>query len=292
MPRHLLLIGASLLAGTGPAFAEPAPTDLPEIVVEGTKEYDEQIKGFVKALTDAPVGGQLSRFDWAVCPAAVGLPESQNRQIADRMRQVAGVAGMNLAAPDCRPNALVIVADDQKEFIDALWRKYPVYFKDPLGRRFKPPAVKKLATAWHIESLRDYNGNVPAQDLLQDFFITDSVDASRLNPGAMPHFVAGIVLIERKALTGLTTTQVADYAAMRIFARTDPGRLNVSAPTILNVLSAPMGSSVPVTMTDWDLAFLKALYSSRERQFAGQQRNEMNRVVRKELAKPQPEEGH
>src|SRR5262245_6590011 len=140
MPRHLLLIGASILASSGALHADPGPTDLPEIVVEGTNAYDEQIKGFVGALTDAPVGGQLSRFDWAVCPAAVGLPDSQNHRIAARMREVAGAAGINLAAPDCRPNALVIVADDQKEFIDALWKKYPVYFKDPMNRRFKPPA--------------------------------------------------------------------------------------------------------------------------------------------------------
>ena len=88
------------------------------------------------------------------------------------------------------------------------------------------------------------------------------------------------------SLSGLTVIQLADYAAMRAFAQVDPSRLEKSAaPTILTILDAPMGSAVPITLTEWDLAYLKALYSSTENRLAGQQRHEMGNKIARELSK-------
>ena len=96
--------------------------------------------------------------------------------------------------------------------------------------------------------------------------------------------MASLVVIQLDALRGLTTTQLADYAAMRVFARTQPSRLErSSAPTILNVIDAPMNSEVPLTLTQWDLGFLRALYGSAENHYATQQRHEMRRLLRREL---------
>lgn len=282
MSRTLSLIGAILLAG--PAVAQPA-NEPPEIIVEGTKEYRDQVRQFVNSLTDAPAGGQISRFDQGVCPAAVGLPEKQNQAVAQRVRQVASAAGIPVAQGGCGPNALVIVVDDKQEFIDGLWKKYPQYFTDGSGRQIRPGKQAGPVAAWHIEGLLDSNGTVPGQELLWRYFITNSMDTSRLLPGAIPHLVAGIMVVEREALTGLTTMQLADYAAMRIFARTDPAKLKGSAPTILNVIDAPMNSAVPITLTEWDLAFLRALYSSNDRQFASQQRSDIQARLRGELNK-------
>lgn len=284
MSRILYLLSPMLLAGPSLAQTTAEP---PEIIVEGTKEYDRQIDRFVEALTDAPIGGQLSRFDWTACPAAVGLPDEQNQAVTDRMRQVAGAAGIKLAAARCKPNALAIVADDKQEFIEALWNKYPDYFANPQGRRVKPSRDSSPATAWHVEGIVDANGFVPGQDLFWKYYYTNSVDTSRLQPAAHPHFVAGVVVIERKALAGLTTKQLADYAAMRIFARTDPARLHDQAPTILSILDAPMGSAVPITLTEWDLGFLRALYASGGRQYAGRQRDEIQSRMRDELERSQ-----
>ena len=71
--------------------------------------------------------------------------------------------------------------------------------------------------------------------------------------------MASLVVIQLDALRGLTTTQLADYAAMRVFARTQPSRLQRStAPTILNIIDTPMNAQVPLTLTQWDLGFLRA----------------------------------
>ena len=82
-----------------------------------------------------------------------------------------------------------------------------------------------------------------------------------------PHFIAAVVVVELDALGGLTVTQLADYAAMRAFARTDPRRLKgTGAPTILSAIEAPMNSPVPLTLTEWDLAFLQRAALCQRRQ--------------------------
>lgn len=282
MPRSFLLFTASF-ALAGRALALQPASDLPEIVVEGTTAHNKQIQDFVGSLTQAPVGGQLSRFDWAVCPAAVGLAEAQNQAATERMRRVAEAAGMKLAEPGCRPNALLVVADDKKAFVDGLHDKYPVYFANRWGNPNKPKVRPGPAMAWHVETVVDSDGNVPPRQQTLKYFISDSTDSSRLYPATGLNTVAGVVVIERAALDGLTTTQVADYAAMRIFGRADPAKLKGSAPTILDILDSQMGSPVPITLTEWDLGFLRSLYASHGRQYANRQRKEMEGILRRDL---------
>jgi hypothetical protein len=57
--------------------------------------------------------------------------------------------------------------------------------------------------------------------------------------------------------------------------------------TILSVIDAPMGSAIPLTLTAWDLSFLKAFYASSKESYAEYQRAEMRRAMRRELDRNQ-----
>lgn len=279
LPFAPLALASPVLAQEPPSSAESS-----EIIVQGHRYRDTDVRQFVDALTAAPIDGQLSKFEWAVCPAAVGLSAPQSRAIATRMRQVAAAAGIRVAGANCRPNALVIVARDKQQLIEALRKKYPAYFMNDVGQPTRLPKQPGPVTVWHVEGRLDANGIVAARNDESKYTIVESYDSSRLIPASRPHFAAGILVVELRALAGLTTTQLADYAAMRIFARTDPARLrNGAAPTILHVIDAPMDALVPVTLTHWDLGFLKALYSTGRNQFANRQRHEMQQRLRKEL---------
>lgn len=284
----LLAAGAAAAAAQQPAGGAP-PADEPEsreIVVEGVRDRDRQIADFVESLTDAPILGQISRFDWAVCPAAVGLPAAQNAAAAERMRKVAAAAGIRVAPAGCRPNALLLVARDKRELIEQLNRKHPAYFEGLTRDQVNGLARSKgPAAAWHVEGRVDADGVPLTRDTLTGQYVIEATNTpSRITTSWRPHFVAAVVVVDVDSLAGLTVTQLADYAAMRAFARTDPARLDKSAaPTILNVLETPMGSAVPITITQWDLAFLKSLYASAENQRAARQRGEMKRIVREQL---------
>ena len=279
---------ALALAAQADAAPPPADAGPSEIIVEGERsvDRDRQIKEFVGALTEAPFTGQLSRFDWAVCPAAVGLDPARNAAIVARMRKVAEAAGIKRADPGCRPNALVIVTSDKAELIEKLGKAYPAYFSGiDAGERRRLARQPGPAAAWQVEGLLDRYGRAVPQDMLGGYSVIEDTDMpSRIKPATRPHFAASVVVVEIGALAGLSVTQLADYAAMRTFARTDPSRLEGSgAPTILTVLEAPMNSAVPLTLTEWDLGFLKALYASEPNRYASQQRNDIRKRLGRDL---------
>lgn len=283
----LLLAAGAAAAGYAQQPATTGNEPPADIVVEGVRNQDRQISDFVNALTKAPFGGQLSRFDWAVCPAVVGLTDANRAAVAERMRRVAASAGIKVAGSGCRPNALVIVTRDKKDFIKGLRAKFPAYFEGVSDSRVEDMLEDAgPAAAWHVEGRLDADGiEVPRDAVTGVRFVERTDVASRVSMASRPHFVASIVVVELDALKGLTATQLGDYAAMRAFARTEPSRLN-GQWSILNVIDAPMDSAVPITLTEWDLAFLKSLYGSSADRLAKQQRGEMKRLMEKDLQGP------
>jgi hypothetical protein len=289
--RHEAL-GALLcaaLAGSTAAAAQNRPEAEagPEIVVTGNRDMEGQLRDFVGALTQTGPGRQLARFETAICPAAVGVSPGQKEAIAGRLRQIAEAAGLAVRKGSCTPNVLLVVTADKAGFLDALWKSYPEYFGDMsasdvrrLGRTPGP------AAAWHVDGPPLSADGVKLADGGDGAYVnrTGRV-SSRITAGVRPQFAAAAVVVEARALEGLTTTQIADYAAMRAFARGDPSRLPGSAPTILKVLEAPMGAEVPITLTSWDLAFLRSLYSGTPNTTAAAQRTSIRKGVEGRLRK-------
>ena len=314
--RHLLKCSAlaAVAAFTVPAIAqEPASENQQStIVVEGLRVDERQVATFIDALTDVAVGAQISRFDHTACPTALGLGADRNAEIVSRLRAVAEAAGMRVGEQGCRPNVIVIVTRNKRDFIEQLDSRYPVYFTG-----LSAGEVERLAqstgpvAAWQVRgsigpdgqevpvALPDISSNVdvvvdgdghrregPSGNLIgAGYSVVDTTYVpGRLRAAARPHFAAAIVVVEVGALGGLTTTQFADYAAMRTFADTDPVRVSqTGVPTILKAVDAPLNTPVPLTLTHWDLSFLRALYAIPQNHFANIQRSNMRQLITDEL---------
>ncbi|HEY5721068.1 MAG TPA: hypothetical protein VIT45_01975 [Allosphingosinicella sp.] len=286
-------LAAAALAFSGGASAQQPAQDADgaEIVVTGNaEEVERQIKDFVGALTQAPPRSQLSRFESSICPGVAGLPPGQKESVIARMRRVGEAAGLRVGKPGCIPNVMLMVASDKRAFIEALKRKHPYFFdsmpSDELRRLVSEPGP---AAAWQIDGpplSADGTAMATGGGPGAEFYVNRTTrKGSLITASARPQFQAAAVVVEQKALEGLTTIQLADYAAMRAFARTDPARLpETSPPTILKVLEAPMGSEVPLTLTAWDLSFLKGLYAATDNLYAASQRSEIRRQIEEDLA--------
>lgn len=307
MPR--LVVAALLLAALGApeeALAQDPlkPSDGEQIVVTGNRDVKREIRDFVGALTPAPIRGQLSRFEWEVCPGALGVAPGQKEKLVTRMRRVAKAATIPLAREACKPNVLLVVTEDKKKFIEALSSRYPEFLgamtRGQLRRLLAAPGP---AAAWQVDGpplnahgkpLGVARAMVEKQQPDSDgsFYVNEtSGSASRFGPGARRHFQAAVVVVESKALDGLTTTQLADYAAMRAFARMDPADLPEGGqPTILKVLEAPMGTPVPVTLTAVDLGFLRGLYGTKGNLYVGAQRSDIRKAVETELRRSEEDQ--
>jgi hypothetical protein len=292
--RGLLLGGALISAHAAIAQEAPPPADSSQIVVQGNKNFKKDVEKFVGALAEDPAIKQLSRFEDSVCPKAFGLPAAQDEAVARRMRQVAEAAGISVGKSDCLANVVVIVVPDKKAFLRLLARRKPDYFGE-----LEPMQVRRLiaeagpATAWQLQGPeKSARGTVITVDPASGLPTNNSMEpASRLTTPSRPQFAAAVVVIEAQAVDGLTSTQVADYAAMRTYAGTKPSRLEVSsAVTILKVLEVPMGTEAPASLTNWDLGFLRGLYSSELNAYAGKQRSAIRAQVARQVQDPEGKE--
>jgi hypothetical protein len=279
------LLTAALLLACPAAAQKPSQEAEPsqEIVVTGQREREEQVRDFVKALTPAP-SGAITRFVDEVCPVTVGLTPEQNGKVDARLRQVAAAIGLRVGKSGCAANTLVIVTQDKAALIEKLAQERPETFGTlSSGQVRKLARLPGPAAAWRLGGAVDENG-----DRLDNSLVNRTTESQgRLKSQIRRGFDASAVVVERASLEGLTETQLADYAAMRLFAELDPARLPKPAPaTILSILTAPRGTAVPITMTQWDLGLLRGLYSASPNIDQGSQRSAIAREVREELRKP------
>jgi hypothetical protein len=278
-----MLAGLALAAAT---LQAPAPSEQ-DIIIRGVRPSEHQLRDFVRALTDVPSFAQIGRFHSRVCPVAIGLAEVQNARIVERMRQVATAAKIPLAPTKCTPNSFLIVAPDKTAAIRELNRRFPIYFSAMSDREIRKLAdAPEPAAAWQVMGLLTADGLEAAKSVGSDSYTVRAANTpSRIKAASKPTFKASVLVIDIKSAAGLTVTQLADYAAMRTFANLDPTRLaKVGVPSILAVLGAPDDKPLPVTLTYWDLGFLKSLYATDNSYLASYQRGDMERIVKKETA--------
>ena len=296
-----LLAATLILPGRFPA-APPSSTDPQAIVVQGTRDRDKHIQSFIKDLTPSYTRETLGRFDGSVCPVVFGIAREQAAQVEERMRRVATAVGIPVGKPGCIRNVALLVTSDKGALLKLLetsgmfpadwsaghirelerdpspvaaWQTRQMIFEDGIA------ITGKETTGMDISApvLSDYN---PQRTLIEPHGV-----ATRLQPSAHPAFVTSVMVVQADALVGLTTTQLADYGVMRTFVRTDPNKVKPAEPTILSVIDAPMGTLVPLTLTAWDLSFLKAFYASHKDNYAETQRAEMKQTMRRELDRQQ-----
>jgi hypothetical protein len=285
------LFSALLMAATAvqsPTTTADHPANDRDIIVKGERIRHEQVTGFIRALSNVPGAGQIGRFHASVCPAAVGLPKRQGDAIAERMRRVAAAADIRVAKGKCTPNVFLIAVPDKGAAIQQLSKQYPAYFGSMTSRQISRLAEdQRPVVAWQVENRLSADGEELEQPMGADYYVVQGTGSgSRIRAGSVPNFIASIVMVELQAIGGLTVTQVADYAAMRAFAETDPARARqAGAPTILTILDASDDHQVPITLTAWDLGYLKSLYATSNAYYATYHRGEMAHVLKQELAK-------
>ena len=291
-PIAAALIAASSI-GIVPVAAAQDADDAP-IVVTGQKDIEKQIQNFVGALTPTSPRGQIARFEDSICPRAVGFTKEQREVVEDRIKLVVEHAGMKTGGAKCQINMLIIAAPDKADFLKGLGSDHGFLFGDR-----SPGEIRRIlaqpgsATAWQVKGRLNADGH--PINLEQGIPVNRTTRLPSLITAAARPYVAGaVVVLDSRALGGLTTTQVADYALMRAFADVDVQKLDVaSAPTILRALDARADEEIPLTLTQWDLAFLKGLYSGPNNLYAPSQRSAIGRTIEEEIgggvAKEEPE---
>lgn len=279
------LIGLSLIAVSPVSAQNIRPTENDEILVTGAKEEEKVIDAYLRDLSDVDPQSPMARYEPnQYCPKVLGLTAKLNAEIASRMHQVAQAAGVRPATSDCLTSALVIFADDHDTMQRAFRKEHPEYFQELSGEAINYQGKGTNVLSWKLIGRIDKNLNPVATDNNGIQVVDVGVTSSRLQTASRSVVAMSVLLIQRNAVTGLTTKQIADYALMRTLSETEPSKLaNTAAPTILRVIDSPVGTATPLSLTDWDLAYVIGRYASNEWNRGYTQLAKIRAVMRREI---------
>lgn len=287
LARGVICCAALVAANAAGAQPVSPSEDQTPIVVTGKRNAKQDMQDFVRALTPAPLGSQLSRFEQSVCPSVLGLPQHQRDAVVARMRRVAREVGIAVDVANCSPNVVLMITQDKAVLMRELRRRYSQYFGQMSQRKIRELARQPgPAVAWQLQGppMSARGTETSFDPILRANINRTTEPESRIYKSARPQFDGAVVVVERHSLTGLTATQLADYAAMRAFAGTDPSRLRQSGlPTILKILEAPAGTELPLSLTHSDLGFLRGFYSAQRNLHTSAQRSAISRSMAQEV---------
>jgi len=260
----------------------PLLADTPAVTVTATREMDQlrqEVDSFVSSAITRPYGDDsLLRWDHPVCPLVAGLRREVGEFVLLRLSQIARAAHAPLGPENCKPNLLVIVAENPEKFLRLWWRHNPRLF----NTRFGVAPVKHFietprpVRVWYNAGITGGDNGVLLGDLLAlstdpgggfvDYpvFKGPSTLGSRTTLTVVRNITSAIVVVDPAQVSKLNIGQLVDYIGLVGLAEINLDKDLGEAPTILKVFAASE-TTPPPEMTVWDKAMLQSLYTTPQR---------------------------
>ena len=259
-----MLMGLAL-AGASPQEPE-ATTQLGDIVVQG-RRVDDQVRRFIDEVAAPSTGRGPARWRNRICVGVANIRGEEARYIADRVSQAARDIGLNPREPGCRPNILIIGASDGAAMARGLVEARPsVFWPGGSGMNRSRAALEAFQRGdrgvrwWHISTPTDSQSGQRAVRMPDEEPLTmnSRIGASRLRTAIRNDLSWVVIVLDLAHAEGLNFQQLADYAAMVALAQVDPDADVSGHDSVLGLFA---GAEVQ-GLTDWDKAYLKALYAA------------------------------
>lgn len=269
----------ALTVATAVAQTPPAATEDGAIVVPGQRGFREAVRAFVDDVSAANRGGRLARWDRRICAGVFGADRRGAQALIDRISMRAQAVGLDVGEPGCRANVLVIVAPYAQRFTPTFVAQNPVLFSR--GGRSGPTRggsalweftnVDRPVRWWHVsEVVTDRGQTLPQTEArtggdssIEGAAVARVSNTGRLSSGVREDFNRVIIIVDSRDTAEAPFSAVADYVAMVTLAQINPTGQIGSTPSILSLFSdREVGLPGPSGWTDWDLAYVRALYEA------------------------------
>lgn len=284
-----LSLGAFTLAAVlTPAHlhAQSEP-DLEEIVVTGGRvdvpTVRDQAQAYVRAITADPIEGQLARWTGPVCPKAIGLGEAHAEIVVQTIRRTAMEAGAPVAKVNCQPNIVVAFTTDAPDLMRRLGQHRPSPFTEvPRAERAKLMEGHHPIRWWTTTLTVGSSGhpvttasaallNQPDIPLGPSGRVLSSYGSTLIGTNVEVGLRSVTVVVDVDAASGSTLNALAARVAMVALAPIRLGGGSGGAPSVLAVDTLQPDRWVQ-NLTEWDRAYLAALYSGPGNRTAASQR--------------------
>lgn len=288
-------IGMGLLLALTPACAfaqERAPArdpvqepaaELGEVTVEAQRGLPATTR-FVRSVAP-PIGDRgLARWNSPVCVGVLGMEATAAGAMADRISDWAFSFGIEIERPGCEPNIIVVATDDADRTTRELVASRPRQFR--IGVAGADRGAGALAAFqddprpvrwWHVALPMNPDTERPAVRLPGDVATVGGGDmtrpsdfgpnvllgfGSRLTRRSRDDLQQAVIVFDVDALDRVDFGQLADFVSMVALAHIDMRGDTSAVPTILGLFDP--GRPQEPTLTEWDRAFLKALYGAEQ----------------------------
>lgn len=267
--------------------AEPEDREDGDIVVTGRRATRSDVSRQARQITRRegnPRRNPLARFEKPVCPGVIGMPVEWAEHLVGRMRYVAEQAGMDLAPEDtCHVNVLIGFVPNSQAGMRQFEGVFPVLFANWSRRErdalFEAPGPVHVATL-SVEKTRDGFEVPPRRGAASPPVVSVPLAFSRIYLTTREDIEGVVLLFETRAVDGMSIVQLADYAAMRSFAETQAPSAEVLAMNTILTLFEP-DAAPPLSLTEFDLAYLRSLYDGIANMPASTRTLGLNRQLRK-----------
>ena len=197
---------------------------------------------FNGGLPDVPATerGLLPGWTDPVCPKVTGAVQPEAEYMVARISKVARVVGAPVDGAQCRPNLHIFVTPQPQELLRGLEQNQ---FTETFGRSALPAIIDQfIATPRTVRVWYNIGVGGPPTPFKYSF-------------------TSVWVVVDKTQLDGASRRQLADYIALVGLAEIRMGAHVGNAPTILRLFDGVPQAARP-GLSDWDTAFLKALYST------------------------------
>jgi hypothetical protein len=289
------------LPAAGQTRSLAASPESERVIVNGERVApDAAVHDFVESYSPpAAVSGKIARWRIAACPVTVGLPKPMSAFVTARVKALASKVGAPVAA-GCKPNIDIVFTLNPQVLMDQVRAKSPYllgYHDDAQAERVA--RVAHPVQAWYTTQTADLIGH-PTIDTKQIHggVITIPTDygnayapeipfthvtGNRLSDGLSGELYHIIIVADLAAVGKEPIGPVADYIAMLALAQTGSFDACRPAASIVNLMVPDCDGRRPQAITDFDLAYLRALYRIDPRGSAGAQRGDIASRMKKSL---------
>ncbi len=286
----LAVVASAVIAGQAvgqspapTAAAPPAGKSEPpqEVTVQAERlKLAPRARKFVNQIATLHNAEGLARWNAPVCALVLGFSQEENEWILARVSRIAQASKVPFLTDErCRPKNLFIFANgDPKKLLqnwdDANSTRMQVFGSaSPLVvKEFiaMPDAVRvwynsgmQTAAGMAIAAAANY-GSLYASTGGTPWISMTPLETSHISSNVVYTLSTVFVIADASQLHGVSLGQLADYVAMVGLADIKPGAHLGDAPSILKLFDAAP-QTAPAGATDWDLAFLKSLYTTEQK---------------------------
>jgi hypothetical protein len=307
--KYMLVVGLFISTPALAAYAPSEPATSNEtIIVTGQKPDKATLRretsAFVKRVTALPDENQYARRNEALCAVVTGIDDQYASRVSAKIAAVAEAVGLEVMREKCKPNLLVQFTADSNAYLTAVKKSQPRLLAGLRPEeRLALFASQSPVRWWYSTESRDSGGQPirlagpPAGLLVAGRDTTGvlptpnrgflrSYSASQIDTQLSVNLATTIVVVDVEKATGFPLDSVAAYATMVSLAQIKLSSEYSSFPSILGIFKpSNLADKAPRDLTEWDYAYLRALYKIPSNRTARVQRTQIFSEMVKQLAK-------